>query len=93
MAAIDINTITTMMAVAGPVGSVFVLGWWLSGRFRRQELAQRDRMDELADAQRKQLATHEDRDQERHEENLERFRTLSVSVAQLGASNGSAKGR
>lgn len=89
--AIDSNIVTTLIAIGGPIGAVFTLGWWLSGRFRKAEIAQRDRGDELAEAQREQLAAHETRDQERHEENLERFRTLSVSVAKLGGSNGSAR--
>lgn len=101
--AIDGNTVTTLIAIGGPIGAVFTLGWWLSGRFRKAENAQRDRIDELATnqrdrvdelaaAHREQLDAHETRDQERHDENLERFRTISVSLAKLGASNGSARG-
>lgn len=71
--AIDGNTITTLIAIGGPVGAVFGLGWWLSGRFRKIENIQRTKVEELAEIQRRQLQAHEDRDQERHEENLDRF--------------------
>lgn len=63
-------------------------GWWLSGRFRSIEERQREQIDRLASEGRKHLDDHEDKDQERHEDNLERFRTISVSLAKLGASNG-----
>ncbi len=83
--AIDGNTITTLIAIGGPFAAVAGLGWWLSGRFRKIETAQR-----------MQLAAHELKDQERHDENIDRFRSIevdgaeryrliSVSLAKLGA--------
>lgn len=63
-------------------------GWWLSGRFRAIEDRQRDQIDRLAKEGREHLDAHEEKDGERHEDNLERFRTISVSLAKLGASNG-----
>lgn len=92
-ASVDPATITTLLAVGGPMLSVAALGWWLSGRFRKVEIAQRDKLDELSQLHREQLDAHEEKDQERHEDNLERFRTISVSLAQLGSSNGTGTGR
>jgi hypothetical protein len=36
------------------------------------------------------LADHETRDAERHEQNLERFRLVSIALARLGYKNGNA---
>lgn len=63
-------------------------GWWLSGRFRSIEERQREQIERLAKEGREHLDMHEEKDNDRHEENLERFRTISVSLAKLGASNG-----
>ena len=68
-----------LATVAGVVGPIFGLGWWLSGRFRSVEVAN-------AAA----LAEHDKEDQRRHEENLERFRRTTVSLARLGDKNGGA---
>ena len=62
--------IETLTAVLTSVASVAGLGWWLSGRFRSVE-----------NVQRVMLAAHEKEDQRRHEENLERFRLVSVELA------------
>jgi hypothetical protein len=65
--------VNTIIALLGSAASVAGLGWWLSGRFRSIETAQR-----------KMLDTHEDKDQERHEENLERFSQIGIALAVLG---------
>lgn len=103
MTAINGDTITTIIAIGGPCGAVFTLGWWLSGRFRQVEEIQRIRTEELAEAHARQLAAHEAKDQQRHaenverlekltergdtrhEENQERWRSVSVSLAKIGA--------
>ncbi len=85
-----VSVIATMggaiMQFAVPLG---VFGWWLSGRFRNIEERQREQIERLAKEGREHLDKHEEKDGERHEDNLERFRTISVSLARLGASNGS----
>jgi hypothetical protein len=73
------NIITAATGIVGSGASVFGLGWWLSGKFRAVE-----------EAARNQLSSHEARDQERHEENLERFSKISVALAGRGHKNGSA---
>lgn len=65
--------VTAITALLSVTGSVFGLGWWLSGRFSRIEVAYRNSLDE-----------HEAKDQSRHEQNLERFQRINVMVAQLG---------
>ncbi len=69
--------IETLTAVLTSVASVAGLGWWLRGEFRRVEKGQ----DAILDA-------HEAKDQERHEENLERFAQIKVALARLGYKNG-----
>ncbi len=69
--------IETFIALFTSVASVAGLGWWLSGRFRKIETSN-------AAA----LTTHDEEDQRRHEENLERFRLISVALARLGYKNG-----
>lgn len=76
---IEAQILTAAATVVSCAGAVAGLGWWLSGRFRKVESGQRTI-----------LAAHETKDQERHEENLERFRLISVALARLGYRNGSA---
>jgi membrane protein YqaA with SNARE-associated domain len=74
----DIAPIVAIFAmIGGSVGSAVGLGWWLSGRFREAE-----------NNQLVQLNHHEMRDQKRHEENLERFRHISIALARLGYTDG-----
>ena len=58
--------------------SVAGLGWWLAGKFS-----------DVKEAASENLASHEKRDQQRHEENLQRFGSISVALARLGYRNGS----
>jgi hypothetical protein len=60
-------------------GSIAGLGWWLSRQFRKVEKGQETILD-----------AHEAKDQERHEENLERFTQIKIALARLGYKNGSA---
>jgi hypothetical protein len=71
--------ITAVGATVAICSSIVGLGWWLSGQFRKIEKGQ----DAILDA-------HEEKDQKRHEENLERFRLISIALARLGYKNGSA---
>jgi hypothetical protein len=71
------NIILAAGGVIGSMISVATLGWWLSGRFVISE-----------DKQQTQLDRHEEKDQERHDQNLERFRVISVALARLGYTNG-----
>lgn len=73
----DAVTIQTLLAIAGPLASVAGLGWWLSGRFRKIETATSARIEKLAEISRSQLQSHEERDQERHQENIDRFETMA----------------
>ena len=76
------NILPIIAAAAATVticGSIGGLGWWLSGQFRKVEKGQEIILD-----------AHETKDQERHEQNLERFRGISVALARLGYKNGSA---
>lgn len=71
--------VTAVVGTFTVCGSIAGLGWWLSGRFRKVETGQRSILD-----------AHETKDQERHEENLERFKNISIALARLGYRNGSA---
>ena len=74
----DVSPILAVaVAVGGSAGSAVGLGWWLSGQFRKVEKVQHA-----------MLIAHEDKDQERHEENLERFGKISVALARMGYKNG-----
>jgi hypothetical protein len=73
------SIINAALAIFGSVASVAGLGWWLSTQFRKVE-----------DSHRAMLVVHEAKDQERHEENLERFKLISVALARLGYKNGGA---
>ncbi len=68
--------LTIIIGVTGSAASVASLGWWLSARFRAVENACREMLEE-----------HEQKDQERHEENLKRFAQISVALARLGYRN------
>mgnify|MGYP001609687870 CR=1 FL=1 len=69
--------IETLIAMLVSLGSVAGLGWWLRGEFRKVEKGQGAILD-----------AHEAKDQERHEENLERFTQLKIGLARLGYRNG-----
>ena len=77
MSADIVPIITATAATITICGTIGGLGWWLSGRFRRIEVSNATMLD-----------THETKDQERHEENLERFSKISVALARLGYKNG-----
>lgn len=64
-------------AIVGPFISVSLLGWWLRGQFA-----------DAKDSAALNLAEHEQRDQARHEDNLQRFGVLNVALARLGYKNG-----
>lgn len=76
---IEAQILTAAATVVSCAGAVAGLGWWLSGRFRKVEIGQRAILD-----------AHEDKDQERHEENLGRFAEIKVALARLGYKNGGA---
>ncbi len=76
---IDSTIVNAALALVGSAASVAGLGWWLSGQFRKVEKAQNNILD-----------AHEEKDQKRHEENLDRFKNISVALARLGYKNGSA---
>lgn len=48
----------------------------------------RESIDKHEDDVRSLIANHEDKDQDRHVENLYRFERIAVSLAKLGSSNG-----
>lgn len=74
---IETSIVNAALALFGSAASVAGLGWWLSGRFRSVENAQREMLDR-----------HEELDQSRHEENLGRFAEIKVALARLGYKNG-----
>ena len=67
----------SIVALFSSIASVAGLGWWLRGEFRKAEKGQESIID-----------AHEAKDQERHEENLERFAQIKVALARLGYKNG-----
>ena len=68
------EVIIALIAAAGSSwGAVGTLGWWLSGRFRAVEYATAATIEK-----------HEQIDQQRHEENLENFAKIRVSLARRG---------
>lgn len=71
--------IEALIAALVSLGSVAGLGWWLRGEFRKVEKAQSNILD-----------VHEEKDQKRHEENLDRFAQIKIALARLGYRNGSA---
>lgn len=88
MPASDVVTFQTLAAIGTPLGSAILLGWWLSGRFRKVETSASVRINALeaatslkieglAKISRDQLQAHEVRDQERHQENIDRFETMA----------------
>ena len=83
IAEIDLGVITTVITGVGAIASVFGFGWKLSKQFMAAETLQRDRIDALATASREQLKEHEELDQTRHEENLERFQTINVAIGHM----------
>ena len=72
--------VIALIAAAGSSwGAVGTLGWWLSGRFRAVERTTAET-----------IAKHELIDQRRHEENLENFSDIRISLARHGI-NGSGQ--
>lgn len=104
--AINGDTVTTIIAIGGPCGAVFGLGWWLRNKFQEVEDANILRTQLLAKVQVDQLAAHEHMDQERHkenvirleklaernderhEENRDKFSDIRAALVKLGVSNG-----
>lgn len=77
MTAINGDTVTTIIAIGGPCGAVFMLGWWLRNKFQEVEDANIQRTQVLAKVQVDQLAAHERMDQERHKDNVDRLEKLA----------------
>jgi hypothetical protein len=76
--------------IAAP-GSVGLLGWWLSGRFRKTEEIARVAADKVEAKTEAMIEKHEIVDQGRHEENLKNFYDIKVRLARAGI-NGDHKG-
>lgn len=70
------SIVTIMVSVAGAT-------WWLSSKFRCMEEVGRTIERNTQDI----LIEHENKDQQRHIENLKRFEKISVALARIGASN------
>lgn len=81
-------TIDQLVTVGGAVGASYsaiaVLGWWLSGRFRRVEEEARKEAERVALKADEAIQRHEIIDQQRHEENLRNFQKIFVSLARNG---------
>lgn len=60
---------------------------WLTASFN----GLRSEIKENGQSYTKWLINHEDKDQNRHEENLHRFEQISVALARMGSSNGTYK--
>ncbi len=60
------------MLFAGAPAAVACLGWWLSGKFRGLERSYTQA-----------LALHENEDERRHVDNLERFARIDVRLARM----------
>lgn len=72
-------------------GSVGLLGWWLSGRFRKTEELARKAAEEVEVKTEVTMEKHEVIDQKRHEENLRNFNDIRVILARSGL-NGPKRG-
>ena len=81
-AATWLPVVTAVLSTLVTIGS---LTWKLSGNMNKIAQAAKDTADTVAAAARISLAEHEDKDQERHEENLQRFQRIFVALAKLGS--------
>lgn len=63
------------------VGAVWSQAWWLSGKFKEAE----DRANNIGKNCNQLMSAHENKDQERHVEFLNRFERISIALAKLGA--------
>lgn len=68
---------SAIMTLASATTPVAFLGWWLKSQF-----------DKVEKATARALVEHEKIDQERHEENLNRFTNISISINNLRRPNG-----
>jgi hypothetical protein len=69
---------------------------WLLGSFKavKEDIAANNvNTVKVQDEMSRMLDIHEAKDQTRHEENLHRFESISVSLARLGSDNGTYKGK
>jgi hypothetical protein len=71
-------------AVGASYSAIAVLGWWLSGRFRRVEDEARKEAEKVAIKADEAIQRHELVDQRRHDENLANFQKIFVSLARNG---------
>jgi len=81
--------------VTGVIGGFFALNTfflkWLINSFHnlRNDIKQTfEQTKEIEESTREWLNHHEEKDQDRHEENLRRFEKISVALARLGSDNG-----
>ena len=81
----DIAWLPVVTAVLSTLVTVGSLTWKLSSNMNRIAQTAKDTADTVAAAARVSLAEHEDKDQERHEENLQRFQRIFVALAKLGS--------
>ena len=89
VAATDI-LVQAVRDIAAP-GSVGLLGWWLSGRFRHTEEVARLAAEKVEAKTELAIEHHEVVDQSRHEENLKNFSDIRVILARYGL-NGKHRG-
>jgi hypothetical protein len=59
-------------AIVGSISSAVGLGWWLKGQFQ-----------EVQDTSKALIKEHEDKDNLRHEDNLERFSAIKIELARI----------
>ena len=79
--------IAAVRELAAP-GSVGILGWWLSGRFRRTETLAREAAEKVEEKTEEAIQRHEMVDQGRHEENIKNFGEIRIILARSGLNGG-----
>lgn len=83
------ETIATIGATAvAVVFSIWGLGWWLRGKFQEIKDYGDKRWLRVSQMFTQKVDDHENQDQQRHEDNLNRFMRIEVALAQLGWRNG-----
>ena len=77
---VDVESLVTIGGAAfSSALSVSGLGWWLRGKFTQVDNNSQARW-----------LDHEEKDQNRHEDNLKKFSGIAVALAQLGWRNGTS---
>lgn len=76
--------LTMATAIASAIGGAAALAWWLSRQFSEARKVFYEALEHHRETFSEKVDNHERLDQDRHEQNLDRFGSIQVALAKLG---------